>query len=76
MKEYIKGKGILVGTFTESDIDEKADRKAVDKAMAETGLNYTNAELVYSKGKIAGLRVYVCTLEDSHYSQKIRSVSR
>ena len=66
-QKYVKGRGILVGTFTESDIDAKADRKAVDKAMAETGLKYTNAELVYSKG-IVGLRVYVCTLEDSHYS--------
>lgn len=50
-KKYIKGKGILVGTFTESDIDVKTDRKAVDKAMAETGLKYTNAELVYSMVK-------------------------
>lgn len=63
-KEYIKGKGILVGTFSESDLDEGADRKAVEAAMAETGLNYTNTEPVYSRGKIVGLRIYVCTLED------------
>lgn len=69
-EEYIKGKGILVGTFTESDIDARVDRKAVNKAMAETGLEYTNAELVYSDGKIVGLRIYVCTLEDSHYPKR------
>lgn len=46
MKDYIKGRGILVGTFTELDLKNGRDKEAVEKKKKETGLNYTNAEHV------------------------------
>ena len=64
MDRYIKGKGILVGTFSMSDIDTGKDTEAVMAVKEETGLCYTNTELVRSKGNIVGLRIYVCTLDD------------
>lgn len=64
MNRYIKGKGILVGTFSMDDLDAGKDTEAVMAAEEETGLRYTNTELVRSKGNIVGLRVYVCTLDD------------
>lgn len=40
--KYIKGKGYFVGSFSETDIKNGLDRVAVEKAKAETGLQYTN----------------------------------
>ena len=64
MVGYIKGKGIYVGTFSESDIDSGKDKIAVRKMMDDTGLGYTNTEFKRSGGKIVGLKIYVCKAED------------
>lgn len=64
MVGYIKGKGIYVGTFSESDVASGKDRLAVRKAMDDTGLEYTNTEFKRSSGKIVGLKIYVCRAED------------
>ena len=64
MVGYIKGKGIYVGTFSESDVASGKDRLAVRKAMDDTGLEYTNTEFKRSGGKIVGLKIYVCRAED------------
>lgn len=44
--KYIKGKGYFVGSFSETDIKNGLDRVAVEKAKAETGLQYTNQEYI------------------------------
>ena len=52
MKNYIKGRGILVGTFTELDLKNGRDKEAVEKKKRETGLSYTNTEFVRKNGII------------------------
>ena len=64
MKEYIRGKGILVGTFDESDLKNGRDKEAVEKKKKETGLNYTNTEFVRKNDDIVSIRIYVCTVDD------------
>lgn len=62
--EYIKGKGILVGCFTEQQIYNKEDKIATQNIMDTTGYKYTNTEFVKRNGKITGVKVYVCQLDD------------
>lgn len=62
--EYIKGLGVFVGEFSESDLDKGLDKQAAEKAMQETGLNYINSRFVKKNGKIVGMKVYVCTAGD------------
>lgn len=57
-------KGFLVGTFNENEVRNGDDKKAVEKAKAETGCKYVNTEFVRKGGKIAGVKVYVCTYEE------------
>ena len=57
-------KGVYVGEFNENDLDNGADKVAVAKKMAETGLSYTSTEVVYKKGKPVGLKIWVCSAED------------
>lgn len=64
MDEYIKGKGILVGTFNEADCAMGIDKTKTALAKERTGLKYTNTEYVKKKGEIVGLRIYVCTVND------------
>lgn len=64
MKEYIRGKGILVGTFTELDLKKNYDKEIVEQKKKETGLNYTNTEYVYENNYIIGIKIYVCAIED------------
>lgn len=64
MNNYIKGKGVLVGTFTEEDIENNVDWQETYKKQCETGYRYTNCEFVMNDGKIAGIKVYVCKFED------------
>ena len=64
MKEYIRGKGILVGTFTELDLKNGRDKETVEKKKKETGLGYTNTEFVRKNGDIVSIRIYVCTVDD------------
>ena len=56
-------KGILVGDFSEDDLDSKKDMEAVSRKQEETGLLYTNREIVKKNGRTF-LRVWVCSLED------------
>ena len=38
-------------------------RIAVEKAKEETGLKYTNQEMVYKNKKPVGIKLYVCDLK-------------
>lgn len=67
MKEYIRGKGILVGTFTELDLKNGHYKEAIEKMKKETGLNYTNTEHVYKNNDIVGIKFYVCAIEDVRF---------
>lgn len=53
---------ILVGDFTEDDIKNKRDKIAVEKAMNETGLKYTNTKEIKLNGKTVALRIWVCDI--------------
>lgn len=64
MENYIPGKGILVGTYTLSDIEIGLDRADVAVAMERTGLKYTNTKIIKKNGKPVSLRIWVCTAED------------
>lgn len=61
--EMIPNKGYYVGRFNEKDIRASLDKKAVEKAKKETGLNYTNQEIVYKNQKPIAIKLYVCDLE-------------
>ena len=61
---YIKGKGILIGAFSEDDLNKGNDRIAIERAKEQTGYSYTNTEYVKKSGKIAGMKIYVCSMED------------
>lgn len=65
--EYIKNKGILVGTFDEEQLKKKIDKMEIAKAKEQYGLKYINNELVYKGSKIVGIRVYLCNLEDADW---------
>lgn len=62
--EYIKGKGILVGTYNEIEVSNGKHKADVRKMKKETGYEYTNTELVKSRGKVVGMTIYVCNAED------------
>lgn len=66
MGNYVKGKGILVGVYSEDDIIAGKDKIEVEKAMAETGLKYTHSELKRNRKtkEIESLTIYVCRMED------------
>lgn len=51
---------VYVGRFSEQDLSTGQDKAAVEKAMQETGLNYTNTKLVKRKGEIIAMDVWVC----------------
>lgn len=61
--DYVKGKGYYVGCFDEHDIANKLDKKAIEKVKEETGLKYTNQEIVYKNKKPVGIKLYVCDLQ-------------
>ena len=61
--DYVKGKGYYVGCFDENDIANKLDKKAVKKAKKETGLKYTNQEMVCKNKKPVVIKLYVCYLK-------------
>lgn len=64
MKNYIKGKGIFAGTFTEDDIESGVDTIAVQNIKDKTGLSYTNTELVRDGNTITGISIYICAVDD------------
>ena len=57
--EMIPNKGYYVGRFNEKDIRAGLE----EKAKEETGLNYTNQEIVYKNQKPIAIKLYVCDLE-------------
>lgn len=63
-EKYVKGKGVLVGTFTEDQLRKKIDKMEIAKAKEKYELKYINSEFVYKDHQITGIRVYVCKLED------------
>ena len=63
-KNYIKNKGIFVGTFNEADIANDFDKKKIEEMKQKTGLNYTNTEIAKKGKKIVGIRIYVCNEDD------------
>lgn len=67
--KYIKGKGILVGTYNEKDLAAGKDKTDVKRVSEKTGYNYTNTELVQKDGKIAGMKIYVCSKEDFKFDK-------
>ena len=67
MKDYIRGKGILVGTFNELDLENGSYKEVVEKKKKETGLNYTNTQPVYRNNDIVGIKFYVCAIEDVRF---------
>jgi len=54
---------VLVGDFTEDDLNNKRDKIAVEKAKKETGLNYVNTKIIKRNGKNVALRIWVCDLD-------------
>ncbi len=64
MDGYIPGKGILVGTYSEQDLDAGKDRRDVAEMQEKTGLKYTNTMVIKDSGIPVGLRVWICTAED------------
>ncbi len=49
---------IFVGEFDEAAIRRKDDRAAVEKAMAKTGLKYTDTKIV-GKGEKMRLKIWL-----------------
>lgn len=54
---------VLVGLFDEKDLIDGTDKKAVEKAKAETGLKYVETKIVKKDGKTY-LKIWVCTAEE------------
>ena len=54
---------VLVGDFSEDDLKNKVDKKAVEKKKEETGLRYTNTKIINKKGQ-RYLRVWVCSVDE------------
>lgn len=61
---YISGLGVFVGEFTESDLKNGIDKKAVAEKMEKTGLKYTNTKIAKNKNKERVLRIWVCNVDD------------
>lgn len=56
-------KKVLVGTFSEKDLESGLDKIKVAEKKKETGLKYTETKHVIKKGIITGLRIWVCDLD-------------
>lgn len=63
-RNYVKGKGILVGAYTENDLSKGKDKEDVKKMSEKTGYKYTNTELVKRGNRVVAMKVYVCSAED------------
>lgn len=62
--QYIPHKGILVGTFSESDILNGIDKEKTKEIQEKFKLNYTNTEFVKQSRHITGVKIYACHLID------------
>lgn len=55
---------VFVGQFSEAEVANGLDKVCVADAQEQTGLVYTDTQLVKRKGKIVGIKIWVCDLED------------
>lgn len=63
MNIYVKGLGVLVGTFDEYELKKGIDREKIEEKKKETGLNYVNTKIV-KENNIRKLKVWVCNAND------------
>lgn len=64
-----KGKH-YVGRFTEAQLKNKEDKKAIEKAQKETGLKYVDTKMVKKAGKIVAMDVYLID-EETYLKQPL-----
>lgn len=53
-----------VGEFSAHDLICGFDKIAVENAMYETGLKYTNTKLVKRNGEVVAMKIWVCDMQD------------
>ncbi len=54
---------LYVGQFSENDLIEGADKKAIAEAKKKTGLKYVNTKLVKKGRKIVAMKAWVCDFD-------------
>lgn len=59
-----------VGRFTEAQLKNKEDKKAIEKAQKETGLKYIDTKMVKKAGKIVAMDVYLID-EETYLKQPL-----
>jgi hypothetical protein len=69
VEEYASGGRVKVGVFDENQLRNKEDKKAVEKAQKETGLNYVDTKIIKKGGKML-LEVYLIPNEEYYNSNK------
>jgi antirestriction protein len=67
--EFAMGGRIKVGVFNENQLRNKEDKKAVEKAQKETGLNYVDTKIIKKGGQVF-LEVYLISNEEYYNSNK------
>ena len=61
---YIKGLGLPIGTFDETDLKNGIDKKELEKYKQEyPQYKYTNTKII-KENNIRKLAIYICTAED------------
>lgn len=55
---------VYVGQFSEAEVANGLDKVCVAAKQKETGLKYTNTQLVKRKGEIVAIKIWVCDTED------------
>ena len=68
-KNFAIGGRVKVGVFNENQLRNKEDKKAVEKAQKETGLNYTDTKIIKKAGQMF-LEVYLIPNEEYYNSSK------
>jgi hypothetical protein len=69
LDNYADGGRVKVGVFDENQLRNKEDKKAVEKAQKETGLNYVDTKIIKKGGKMF-LEVYLIPNEEYYNSNK------
>lgn len=67
--KFADGGRVKVGVFDENQLKNKEDKKAVQKAQKETGLNYVDSKIIKKGGKMF-LEVYLIPNEEYYNSNK------
>lgn len=55
---------VYVGQFSEAEVTNGLDKVCVAAKQKETGLKYTNTQLVKREGEIVAIKIWVCDAED------------